>query len=46
MPIMQSTVALNLKGHCNDSGYRTIKYDGQLGVDCLLVKDRLTVQAP
>ena len=32
--------------NCNDSGYCTIKYDEQLGVDCLLVRDRLTVQAP
>ena len=24
----------------------TIKYDEQLGVDCLLVRDRLTVQTP
>jgi len=31
---------------CNDSGYRTIKYDEQLGVDCLLVRDRLAIQAP
>jgi len=34
-------------GHqCNNSGYRTITYDEQLGVDCLLVRDRLTIQAP
>ena len=32
--------------YCNDSGYRTIKYDEQLGVDCLLVRDRLVIQAP
>ena len=24
----------------------TIKYDEQLGVDCLLVRDRLVIQAP
>jgi len=34
------------KRYCNDSGYRTIKYDEQLGVDCLLVRDRLMIQAP
>jgi hypothetical protein len=34
------------RGHqCNGSGYRTIKYDEQLGVDCLLVRDRLVIQA-
>ena len=40
----ENTVKISL--YCNDSGYHTIKYDEQLGVDCLLVSDRLTVQAP
>ena len=49
---MMNTASSEFRGkffrvkRCNDSGYRTIKYDEQLGVDCLLVRDRLAIQDP
>ena len=44
--VFQHLVTFNVLTFCNDSGYRTIKYDEQLGVDSLLVRDRLVIQAP